>query len=123
MPLVIPTSESNSEVDYLAIRGFGSTSGVTKIGAGIQVGRLAYASGKYAYKKYINWATKSPSRAAGTATGAGLGIGGFVNNAIFSPPPSSADKIRQTRGNMEFSKRKRKYKTRCPPCRCSSKRR
>ncbi len=85
--IVIPSSESNEEVDYFAVRSFAG-GGVSKFGAGVQLGRLGYRTAKWAYKRYFRYATRTRSRAAGTGTGAGIGIGGGLVANISSRPKS-----------------------------------
>ncbi len=104
MGLVIPSSESNSDVDFFATRGF-SAPGISKFGAGIQVGRLAYRTGKWAYKRYFGYATKTRSRSAGTGAGAGIGLAGGIIGAIQTRPTPS--QLRKARKHMEFSKSQR----------------
>lgn len=110
MTLVTVTSESKTEIDFFATRGFNAP-GVSKVSAGVQVGRLAYRVAKYGYKRYFGYATRTRSRAAGTATGAGIGLGGSVNNAIRSTQSKRSSQIGQTRGYIQQSKSKRKYHT------------
>ncbi len=111
MGLVIPSTESNDEVDFFAIRGFGSSAGVSKIGAGIQAGRLGYKFSKWAYSRYFGYATKTSSRAKGTATGAGIGIGGGLAHTLRSSPQLGSSQRGKTRNYMVKSRTRRK---RCP---------
>ncbi len=104
MTLVV-APESNIDPSFVATKGFGGL-GASKIGAGIQAGRLAYRTAKYAYKRYFGYATRTRSRAIGTATGAGIGIGsGLV--AIWTTPTPSTYQNGQARSYMVQSKSKR----------------
>ncbi len=108
--LVVPI-QNDEAIDFIATRGFGGA-GVSKTGAIIQGTKLGYKLARYGYKRYFGYATRTRSRAMGTATGAGIGIGGGLVAILTSNPERSSTQIRQTRGNMEFSKRKRFDKTR-----------
>ncbi len=112
MAIVIPTTESNDEVDFFAIRGFGSSAGVSKIGAGIQAGRLGFKLARYAYRRYFGYATKTRSRAAGTGTGAGIGLGGGIVATIRSGTQKHVQ-IGETRSYVEQSQSRRKFRQKC----------
>ncbi len=97
--------ESNIDPSFVATKGFGGL-GASKIGAGIQAGRLAYRVGKFAYKRYFGYATRTRNRSIGTSTGAGIGIGsGLV--AIFEAPKSAPNQNRQARNYMVKSRTRR----------------
>ncbi len=119
MTLVRPSS-GQFDPALVGTRGFGAGTGISKIGAGIQAGRLAYRLSKYAYRRYFGYATRTRSRAAGTATGAGLGLGtGLGRYARFSSS-------RQRRTNQFGQKRLRQFQragskyqhNHCTTCRC-----
>ncbi len=113
MTLVV-TPESNIDPSFIATKGFGGL-GASKIGAGIQAGRLAYRLAKYGYKRYFSYATKTRSRSIGTATGAGIGIGaGLV--AIWQAPNGVPYQNGQTRGYMVKSGARRKHYPTNRPC-------
>ncbi len=116
MGIVIPSTESNDEVDFFATRGVGSGTGVSKFGAGIQAGRLAYRLAKYGYQRYFGYATKTRSRAIGTATGAGIGLGGGLVATIRTTKRTTYND-RQTRAYMVKSRSKRQYGNRHQACR------
>ncbi len=116
--LVIPSTESNSEIDFFGTRGFGTGTGISKLGAGVQAGRLAYRAAKFGYKRYFGYATRTRSRAIGTATGAGIGIGGGLVPIIQTGFISKTSQFRETRSDMVKSptRRKRSYSNRTCTC-------
>ncbi len=109
-----------TDPSIIASRGFGGA-GISKVGAGIQAGKLAYRTAKWAYKRYFGYATKTRSRTIGTATGSGIGIGGGIVALLSSP--AKYRPIGKTRGLMDKSRAKRLHtakhhtgKGRCPIC-------
>ncbi len=122
MTLVIPSNEYDAS-EIFGTRGFGGQ-GASKIGAAVQAGRLAYRVAKYGYKRYFGYATRTKSRAIGTATGAGIGIGGGLVAILKEKQRTPSNRFGQTRGNMvRYSSRlQRGYKQTayrpCPPRRC-----
>ncbi len=69
---------SDDLTDVFGVKGFGGQ-GVSKLSGAIQAGRLGYRTAKWAYGRYYRFATKTPSRAAGTGTGVGIGIGSTID--------------------------------------------
>ncbi len=113
MTLVV-APESNIDPTVIGTKGFGSR-GVSKIGAAVQAGRLAYRVSKYAYRRYFGYATRTRSRSIGTATGAGIGIGsGLV--AIWTSPKSPSYQNGQARDYMVQSGTGRFGQRKHQPC-------
>ncbi len=102
--VVVPDDAFGNE--FVATRGFGGP-GISKIGAGIQAGRLAYRLSKSAYQRYFRYATRTRSRQAGTGSGAGIGIGAGLVAICQTSPVATSYQIRQARNYLEQSKRKR----------------
>ncbi len=104
MTLVIPSNEYDAS-EIFGTRGFNS-GGASKIGAIIQGSRLAYRTGKFAYKRYFGYATKTRSRQIGTATGAGIGISGGLVAILKQKQLTPTNRFGQTRSNMVRPKRR-----------------
>ncbi len=97
---------NNDFTDIIGTKGFGSR-GVSKVGAIVQTGRLAYRVAKFAYKRYFGYATKTRSRTIGTATGAGIGIGAGLVAIPQTESVTTPYQDRQTRNYLEQSRSKR----------------
>ncbi len=117
--VVVPDDAFGNE--FVATRGFGGP-GISKIGAGIQAGRLGYRLANKAYQKYFRFATKNKNRQAGTGTGAGIGIGAGIVGIFTSGPSIKTYQDRQTRDYM-VKPGARRFQSRCYPTRIRRKRR
>ncbi len=100
--------------ELIGTRGFGSGTGISKIGAISQGSKLGYRLARYAYKRYFRYATRTKSRAAGTATGAGLGIGGgLVNFAPVQRQRRNALPYQLAQKRLRYQQRNRRKHQRC----------
>ncbi len=106
MIVVVPGYDDYADV--IGTKGFGGK-GVGKVSAGIQAGRLGYQAAHNLYKRYFSYVTKTPTRQAGTATGAGIGLAGGIVALLSEGYESTPYQNRQTRNYLVKSRSKRKY--------------